>query len=291
MLGICAALFLVFLVSQTVSAQTVPGVEIVEAIPTVYAPYYVDVLIAGFFIVCIAMVFFLMVAIMRTPQYFSKYEALKTGWSLVWKNILFFVLLLIVSYILVFLPEFITRLFSLVGKIPNLSLDMNIFNPTKISLYAGIMLFVKLVCMGFVGTRMIHVALDLLDGKKVSLQKVFTDRISVKGILFFVIACLIYKLLVVLGLFIFVIPGVIISVIFCLWPFYMVDKGYGPIKSLIASLKAVQGINVWDVFLFIVLCSAINVLGLLVLGVGLFITIPLTLIAFTHVYRQLSSKW
>ncbi len=102
MLGICAALFLVFLVSQTVSAQTVPGVEIVEAIPTVYAPYYVDVLIAGFFIVCIAMVFFLMVAIMRTPQYFSKYEALKTGWSLVWKNILFFVLLLIVSYILVF---------------------------------------------------------------------------------------------------------------------------------------------------------------------------------------------
>ncbi len=229
---------------------------------------------------------FLVIAVCRTYKHFSKKEALKIGWQMALKNLSFFIPFLIVQCIVFHIPEIITSLATEQFKIPGLSLE--IFPIDKASAYTWIMFVLKLIVMAFVATSFISTALSLLDNKKVSLQKVFTDRISVKNILFFVIACLIYKLLVVLGLFILVIPGIIIGVMFSLWPLYMVDKGYGPIKSLTASLKTVQGINVLDVFLFIVLCSAINVLGLLVLGVGLFITIPLTLIAFTHVYRKLS---
>jgi len=229
---------------------------------------------------------FLVIALIRNYKNIPKNESLRIGWQMTLKNFSFFIPFLIIQCIVFHIPEIITSLATEQFKIPGLSLE--VFPIDKASAYTWIMFVLKLIVMAFVATSFISTALSLLDNKKVSLQKVFTDRISVKNILFFVIACLIYKLLVVLGLFILVIPGIIIGVMFSLWPFFMVDKGYGPIKSLIESLKTVQGINVWDVFLFIVLCSAINVGGLLALGIGLFVTIPLTLIAFTQVYRQLT---
>ncbi len=288
MFGVVITFFSSFFLFQTVYAEKFAPVEFAPVSPATLTLQEIIIPSAIFVIIGIVLLISFLISLIREFKNFSRYEALKTGWRLTWKNVIFFIPFLIISYILVFLPELITMILSSVFKISNLSLDFNMFNPAKISLYAGVMVLVKLITTALVATGMIRVAFNLLDDKKVSLQKIFTDRISVKNILFFVIACLLYKLLVVLGLFILVIPGIIIGVMFSLWPFFMVDKGYDPIKSLIESLKTVQGINVWDVFLFIVLCSAINVVGLLVLGVGLFITIPLTLIAFTQVYRQLT---
>lgn len=229
---------------------------------------------------------FLFISLIRHYRNFSKWELLKTSWHMVVGRFWFAISTTILMFVIYYLPEIITSLLTKQFGIPNLSL--NIFPIDKASVYTWVMFVLKLVLMACVVQSVISTALKLFDKKEVNLKSTLRESFSVKSILFFIIGCIIYKILVFVGLFFFVVPAVIIAVMFSLWPFFMIDKGYGPIKSLTASLQTVQGVKVWDVFLFIILMSAINVLGLLVFGIGLLVTIPLTLLAFTHVYKQLT---
>jgi uncharacterized membrane protein len=45
--------------------------------------------------------------------------------------------------------------------------------------------------------------------------------------------------------------------------------------------------NTWNLFFFGILIGLINILGLLCLVVGLFITVPLSMLASAFIYRKL----
>jgi uncharacterized membrane protein len=86
-----------------------------------------------------------------------------------------------------------------------------------------------------------------------------------------------------------IIPGIILSIRLGFFDYLIVDKDSKIIESLKRSWEITKG-NVWNLFLLYILLGLINILGVFILIVGLFWSIPTTTIAKTFVYRKLSSE-
>jgi uncharacterized membrane protein len=66
----------------------------------------------------------------------------------------------------------------------------------------------------------------------------------------------------------------------------VIDKNLEPVEAVKTSWRMTKG-NVWNLFFFGILLGLINILGFLCLIVGLFITVPLSMLATAFVYRKL----
>ena len=95
-------------------------------------------------------------------------------------------------------------------------------------------------------------------------------------------------LIEIIGFVLLVIPGIIASVFLLFVPFIVIERGTGPIEAVKASFEMVKG-HFWGVFLFMLAALAVNIVGMMLFGVGLLLTIPVTVIAIAHLYRTLSS--
>jgi hypothetical protein len=82
---------------------------------------------------------------------------------------------------------------------------------------------------------------------------------------------------------------IILAIKLSLCFYFVIDKGLGPIKALKASSMATTGV-MWALFVFWILCFLINLLGALCFIIGLFATVPITLLAMADAYRQLSEQ-
>lgn len=71
--------------------------------------------------------------------------------------------------------------------------------------------------------------------------------------------------------------------------FLVVDRGLDPLEALHRSSVLTEGTR-FRLFLFLLLCFGLNVLGALAFGVGLLFTIPATALAFAYVYRRLEER-
>jgi uncharacterized membrane protein len=71
--------------------------------------------------------------------------------------------------------------------------------------------------------------------------------------------------------------------------YLIVDKNSRIIESLKKSWEITKG-STWNLFLLYLLLGLINLLGIFALIVGLFWSIPTTMIAEAFVYRKLSSE-
>jgi len=70
---------------------------------------------------------------------------------------------------------------------------------------------------------------------------------------------------------------------------FIVDRNMGPVQALKASAHATTSAK-WHLFLFGILLGLINLAGALCFFIGLFATIPTSLVAYAHTYRQLSAE-
>jgi hypothetical protein len=71
--------------------------------------------------------------------------------------------------------------------------------------------------------------------------------------------------------------------------FIVEDENTGPIEAMKKSIAITKG-QFWDLFVFLFAIAAINLIGLLVVVVGLLVTVPVTLIAYTYLYKKLSAS-
>lgn len=95
--------------------------------------------------------------------------------------------------------------------------------------------------------------------------------------------------LTILGLILLIVPGIIIAIAFSFSGILVVEKGMGPIAALKESARLTRGHRM-ELFTLGLASLGINILGALALLVGLFVTIPLTSIAFIHAYRVIAGK-
>lgn len=98
---------------------------------------------------------------------------------------------------------------------------------------------------------------------------------------------ILFPLAVLGGLILIIIPGFIWAVRFSFSPFIVVDMKIGPVAAMKESYAITKG-QFWKIFGFWIVVALVNLLGLIIFGVGLLISIPLTTLAAVHVYRKLS---
>jgi len=193
-------------------------------------------------------------------------DAVRFGWETVKGNLGFFIVLLLVASLIQNLPGIIGRFAE---KFPLISLT----------------LFLAGWFLGFVVQMgLIKVSLKFCDGTKGKLD----DLLSSFDLLFkFIGGTFLYGLIIMAGFVLLVVPGIIWAVKFSLTPYFIVDRNLGPIEALKASSKATKGAK-WDLFLFGLLLGLINLAGALAFVVGLFVTMPVTMLAYAHAYRTLA---
>jgi len=136
-----------------------------------------------------------------------------------------------------------------------------------------------------VDAGLIYVMLRLYDGKDTKIEDLFSQYpITFR----YFVAVALYGVTAFIGMILLVVPGVYFMLRFQFYRYFLVDKKMGIMESFRASSKITDG-QKWQLFRFALAIFGVNLLGLIVLGVGLIVTIPLSSLATAYVYRKLSS--
>jgi uncharacterized membrane protein len=133
---------------------------------------------------------------------------------------------------------------------------------------------------------LMKISLKIVDGEDVA----FDDIFSVTHLFFsFLGASILYGLIVAGGMLLLIVPGLVWLVTYWLFQYAVVDRERGAIDSLRAAKEASEGVR-WQLALFMGTLVIVNVAGFMALGIGLFITVPVTTIAGAYVYRALAVR-
>ncbi len=154
------------------------------------------------------------------------------------------------------------------------------------SVFLGLILAVLFWVIGQVLTiGVINASLMVTRGEKPEVGKVFsTDRLGP-----FIIASLLYGLIVFVGLIFCIIPGIIAAFMLSFYGFYVIDRNMAPSEALSASFGLVRD-NFGKVFLVILVAFVINFIGALLCGIGLLVTAPICWIILAYAYRKLNNE-
>lgn len=107
--------------------------------------------------------------------------------------------------------------------------------------------------------------------------------------LHFFLANLLYGIIVSIGILLFVLPGIYMAIRLGLYKFFIVEHEHmGPIQALKESMHITKG-HFWKLLGFTSILVLINFIGLAIFAIGLLVTIPFSVIAVAHVYRQLTT--
>jgi len=92
-------------------------------------------------------------------------------------------------------------------------------------------------------------------------------------------------LLIIIGLVLFILPGIYLAVAFSMALPLVIDKGMTPWQALMTSRKAMT--HKWfSLFGFFLICVLVTIAGVLALFVGLVWAVPLTSLGYAIIYRD-----
>lgn len=202
---------------------------------------------------------------------FSIKESVKKGWELTKKNLVFLIGVVIIVALVNFLPNMISD--YLTGS-----------RESSLALLAIPVVILSWVLNLLVSLGTIKVSLSVVDNKKTELADLFNGYPLLVN---FLVGSILYGLMVVLGLILFIVPGIYLAIKYHFYSYYIVDKKMGAIEAIKASGKITQGVKL-HLILFSLALTGLNILGALALGVGLLITVPVSMLAYALVYRKLS---
>ncbi len=200
---------------------------------------------------------------------FSIKEAVKFGWNKMRENLGFFIIFLVVCFLVNFFFETFAGLFE--ERLPIFSLLFSI---------GGVL---ASFLISFVSIR---IALNICDGAALKVSELF--QFPLRRFLRFILGNILYILLVAAGFMLLIVPGLIWMIKYQYVQYLIVDKDSPVGEAFSESGRITSGVK-WPLFWFAMLLGLINIAGALFFLVGLFVTIPTTIVAVAYVYRKLSS--
>ncbi|HEY3375749.1 MAG TPA: hypothetical protein VGK02_11925 [Candidatus Aquicultor sp.] len=122
-------------------------------------------------------------------------------------------------------------------------------------------------------------------------QKVaFSDLSSSYRLFFrFLGSSILAGIIALIGFILLIIPGIILAIRLQFYMYLIVDKNAGAIEALQQSWNMTKGLT-GRLFLFGSLLFLIEILGVLALGVGILVAIPVIYLAQAYVYRILADR-
>jgi len=199
---------------------------------------------------------------------FSIGEALSFGWE-TWKsNALLWIGVMLVAGILQSIPQIPAQTMS---------------DRPALAVFGGLIAFLisTLVQIGLA-----KISLSFVDTGRAEFADLFNGY---PVFISYLIASIIFGLMLAVGLVLLVVPGIIVAVIFWLYVYAVVDRGMGPIESLQRSMELTRGVRM-DIFLFMLASLGLNLLGMIPCFLGLFVTAPMTMMAAAYIYRRLDRE-
>jgi hypothetical protein len=102
----------------------------------------------------------------------------------------------------------------------------------------------------------------------------------------YLLALVIYCLVVSAGLVLLILPGIYLAIRYCLFAQIITDKSASALVALQRAAVLARG-NEWDLGALFLIAFLLNVAGLTLLGVGLVVSFPVSLLAIAGFYRSL----
>lgn len=155
--------------------------------------------------------------------------------------------------------------------------------PTTKSQIVQIILMMVQVFLGLGFTKII---LLLAQDKYVEVADLFNNF---RLFLSYFVASFLYGIGIFVGLFLLVIPGIFIAIRLQFYPYFIIEQGDASINALQKSYYLSQNLNV-ELLLLGITVVALNILGVLFMGIGIVFTYPITTLATAVVYKSLIDK-
>lgn len=207
-------------------------------------------------------------------KHFSIGEALKFGWATFKSNVWFFLLMFVILFAVNLISIPINLLAESASPGPTASASVAVVN-------IAIVIIQTIIGLGFV-----NISIKFANGDKPRLADLF----NVYPLFFkYLLGGILAGLIILVGLILFIIPGIIWSLKFAFFTYFIVDQKMGPIKALKASANLTYGVK-WKLLGFIIISALLNFLGILLLFVGLIVTSSVLMVAQAFIYRQLLSQ-
>lgn len=99
-------------------------------------------------------------------------------------------------------------------------------------------------------------------------------------------ASLLLGIVIIIGCFLLIVPGVIAAVVFSFTGYLVIDKGLNPIAALKESARITKG-NRWKLFLLGLAILGLSILAAIPFLLGLLVMGPVSMLAGVHAYRTL----
>jgi uncharacterized membrane protein len=199
---------------------------------------------------------------------FSIKEAVNFGFGVAKKNILF--------YLGIFT---ITILIS--GVSSGLQRGLK-----EAAFFAFLFSLITWVISEIVGMGILRINLKFVDGTKPRFADLFV--FDWRAIFNYILAAIMSGIIIGVGFILLIIPGIIFAIKLQYVGYLVVDKKLRPVEAIKKSWAMTKG-NVRHLFVLGLALLGINILGLLVLIVGLLVTVPLSMVTTAFVFRKLSA--
>ena len=202
---------------------------------------------------------------------FSIGQALSVGWKATTERIWYWIGVLIVGGIIAVLPAVLS----------------SFLNEREASIGSVFALIGYVLQIG-IAIGVLRISLMTVDGKKPTFGELFSGFKDAKTFGRYVLAAILVGLMVMVGLILLVVPGVVASMKYGFYGYAVVDKNVTAMQAIKISGLATKG-NMWNIFLFVLIACGLAMLGMIPLGLGLFLVLPTLTIAQAYIYRQLSA--
>jgi len=105
----------------------------------------------------------------------------------------------------------------------------------------------------------------------------------------FIGASILSGLVIGIGFVLLIVPGLIAAVFFMFSTIIVIDRGLGPIQAMKESMRIGAGYR-WVLLGLIFIIGLIMLAGVIALFVGIFVAMPVAMLALVHAYRVLSAR-
>ena len=192
---------------------------------------------------------------------FLKKKALTYGWERVKERPVFFVILMVIVTMLQYIPTYIDEQMGASPWIVSIS---------------------SLLINTLVGMGMIRISLKIYEGEEGDYMDLLPQK---ENFFTYLLATIVYGIVVFIGGLFLIVPGIVAGIMFCFYGYLIVDRRLGIKEAFEESKRMTRGSKM-NLFLLGLILWGLNILGALLLLVGILISLPVSLMTMTYVYKK-----
>lgn len=212
-----------------------------------------------------------------TKKQFSIMEAIKAGWNIFTTRPWFFIAIAVIQIVISAVIPFVAQaLFTYVLR----------FDEETVGMLVGITRFVVSILSFVIGIGILRIFIESAEGKKPDFNEIF----ETKGVIIqYILLSIVVGAISFIGYMAFIIPGIIVGLLFAFSSYILVSEQTGFVEAMQKSRQLTKSVR-WKLLGLFFVIGILQLIGFLMLGVGIFVTGPVGSLAAAYVYLKLKEQ-